>query len=172
MLAAANMRIGSADDADSLLGQLAAANARIGSADDADSLLGQIAALTARVAALQGGTDPVVLDPIKERASGAATAAGEAATAAGEAADAAEIADDNRADFQTGDADSGAAAMAARYAADKAAARGQEGFRCFRHGAGRDERRRCEASHDGSRDGPGCGDEGPGRQPKHRATRP
>ena len=52
MLAAATARIGSADDADSLLGMLAAANAQIGSPDDPDSLMGMLAAEQAEVTRL------------------------------------------------------------------------------------------------------------------------
>ena len=149
-LMAANARIGSADDAGSLMGMLAAATAQIGSADDADSLLGMLAAeqaqvmmltqqidgdgtadnpgltaqlmaANARIAALEGGTAPDVLDPMKMSASDAATAAGNAATAADMAADEAEMADDNRAAVQTGDANSVAGAMYARMRANTAA---------------------------------------------------
>ena len=76
----------------------------------------------AKIAALEAGTAPSVLDPIKKAASDAATAAGEASTAAGTAADAAEAADDNRATMQTGDADSTVDSAAARAAAELAAA--------------------------------------------------
>ena len=186
MLAAANDRIGSADDPESLLGmldaeqkeairltqvidgdgtdanpglqaELDAANDRIGSADDPESLLGmldaeqkkaemyrvaiegdgtdanpglqaELDAAKLRIAALEAGTAEDVLNPIKEAASGAATAAGEASTAAGTAADEAEAAaaeDGNRATLQIGDdadADSTVGAKAAREAAMAAVA--------------------------------------------------
>ena len=85
-------------------------------------LQAELDAANARIADLVAGTAPSVLDPIREAASGAATAAGEASTAAGTAADAAEEADDNRATMQTGDADSTKGSAAARAAADTAAA--------------------------------------------------
>ena len=227
-LTAANMRIGSADDADSLLGMLAAATAQIGSADDPDSLMGMLAAeranvmtltqqidgdgtpdnpgLTAqladammrigeapgpdgmggsgllgdlatamarigtepgpdgmggsgllgdlaaemakvtmymemidgdgtdanpglkqqladaraRIAALEGGTAPDVLDPIKQAASDAADDANDAYTAADTAAGEAETAAMNRATIQTGDANSVADAYMARMQANAA----------------------------------------------------
>ena len=76
----------------------------------------------ARIAALEGGTAPDVLDPIKTAASDAATAAGEAGTAARTAADAAETAAMNRATIQTGMANSAADAADADIYADMAEA--------------------------------------------------
>ncbi|MDE0174792.1 MAG: transferrin-binding protein-like solute binding protein [Defluviicoccus sp.] len=145
-LAAAMARIGSADDATSLLGQIASLTARIGSADDSDSLLGMLAAerarigsetdapdsssdaslhaqlnaAKARIAELEGGTAPDQLGPIVTAAMTASGLAADAETHADEAADEAEVADDNRATIQTGEADSVADAMAARTAANTA----------------------------------------------------
>ena len=94
---------------------LATANA------DLEQARADLKAANDRIAALIGGTAPEVLDPVKKRASDAATAAGTASTAAGEAADAAEMAAMNRATIQTGDANSVMDAYAARMAANDAA---------------------------------------------------
>ena len=128
---AATARIGSADEPTSLLGMLAAEQARAtmltqqidgdGTADN-PGLTAQLMDAKARIAALEGGTAPDVLDPIKTGASGAATAAAAASTAAGMAADEAETAAMNRATIQTGDANSVADAKYARMHANTAAA--------------------------------------------------
>ena len=114
----------------SLTGDLETANGMVtsltaeieGDGTDANpGLRAQLATALARIAELEGGTASDLLDPIKQAAMDAATAAGEASTAAGMAADAAETAAENRASIQTGEANSVADAMAARYQANKAA---------------------------------------------------
>ena len=148
MLAARIAEIGTADDPASLMGMLAAANARIGTADDPDSLMGMLAAekqkvtdLETRIAALERGTDPVLLTPIQTAAKDASDAAAPAETAAGAAADAAEkaagtFADETmnqakRATIQTGDANSADGAEDARTAADTAMAEAKKALDAY-----------------------------------------
>ena len=127
MLADKIAEIGTADDPASLMGMLAAANAQIGTADDPDSLMGMLAAekekvrmLNLRITALEEGTAPDLLAPIRMAAETASGEAATAATAAGTAADTAEAADDDRATIQTGEANSVEDAKAARTAAKTA----------------------------------------------------
>ena len=108
---------------------LTAANAEVmrltteieGDGTDANpGLRQQLADAMARIAALEGGTAPDVLDPIKKAASDAADAASTAAMAARAASDAAMTAAMNRATIQTGEANSAAHAMYADMHADTA----------------------------------------------------
>ena len=89
-LAAKIAEIGSAADGTGLMGELAAKIAEIGSEADGTGLLGMLAAerktvsdLRDRIAALEGGTDPVLLTPIQTAAKDASDAAATAETAGG-----------------------------------------------------------------------------------------
>ena len=129
-LADAMARIGSADEPTSLLGMLAAEQAQVmmltqqidgDGTPENPGLTQQLADAMARIVALEGGTAPDVLDPIKDAAGTAMTEADTAAAAADMAADAAEEAAMNRASIQTGDANSATDAYMARMQANAAA---------------------------------------------------
>jgi len=117
--------------ADSVRGMLAAAQDQVSTlmteiegdgTDENPGLRQQLADAMAHIDALEGGTAPELLDPIKTAASDAADAASDAAVAARTAANAAMTAAMNRATIQTGDANSAADAMDADAHADTAEA--------------------------------------------------
>ena len=109
------------EQAEDLRGEIGTPDDEANDSEDA-TLHAQLNAARDHIAALEGGTAPELLDPIKTAASDAADAASDAATAARTAANAAMTAAMNRATMQTGDANSAADAMDAGAHADTAEA--------------------------------------------------